>query len=305
VSSSSVKSVKLESIKARAGGAVPLLVAVGAVLAALALTGWAQFREFRGGRRGPPGSGPVERGSVPMWGIDERFPRDLFTFARLKYRSSRPERTSYAWWTDHPKADLNLSYRLHQLSSLAVNPEPKVVDVLDPELFDYPWVMMSGAGNITLSEPEATTLRRYLLSGGFLWVDDFWGQAEWDGVYAALKQVLPDREPVDLPRSHPLFHFLFDLPDDRPLQTPNLYSAVANRDTGITWEDNHAGGNTRDAHFRAVFDSRGRLLVMLCHNTDNGDGWEEEGADPWFFREFSENKNYPLAFNLIFYMMTH
>src|SRR5437867_11776482 len=98
---------------------------------------------------------------------------------------------------------------------------------------------MSGAGNIILNDDEAYILRRYLRNGGFMMVDDFWGQAEWDGVYRAIKKVFPDREPVDLPRSHPIFHCLFDLPDDRSLQTPNIRWAVANLQTGITSEGDH------------------------------------------------------------------
>jgi hypothetical protein len=261
--------------------------------------------QLEGRRRSRPAEGGGDRGSIPTWAVDDRHPRDLFTFARLQYHSSRPERTSFAWWTDYADADLNLSYRLQTLTALKVNPEPKVVEITDPHLFDYPWIFMSGAGNIILDDQEARILRTYLLSGGFLLVDDFWGQTEWEGFYRALKQVFPDREPVDLPRSHPIFHCVYDLPDDRSLQTPNIRAAIASRTTGITWEDQHAGGNTRDPHFRGVFDDRGRMMVMLCHNTDNGDGWEEEGTDEWFFRAFSENKNFPLAINIVFYAMTH
>lgn len=272
------------------------------ILMVLATTAIAQFR---GRRRIPTGVGPVERGGVPRWNVEEKFSRDLFTFARLKYRSNRPERTSFAWWTDHPDADLNLSFRLQQITSLKVNPEPKVVEITDPELFRYPWTIMSGVGNIVLDDDEARSLRRYLLAGGFLMVDDFWGQAEWDGFYRAIKKVFPNREPVDVPRTHAIFHCLMDIPNDRSLQTPNINAAIASRETGITWEDNHAGGNTREIHFRAIFDDHDRMMVFMCHNTDNGDGWEEEGSDPWFFSTFSENKNFPLGINIIVYAMTH
>ena len=261
--------------------------------------------QWGGGRRSRPRIGTVDRGNVPTWTVDDRFPQDVFVFARLQYTSAQPERTSFAWWTDFPDADLNLSYRLQELTSLKVNPHPAVVEIGDPHLFDFPWVFMSGAGNIVLDDREARTLRTYLLSGGFLFVDDFWGQTEWGGFYRTLKQVFPDREPVDLRRDHPIFHCVYDLPDDRSLQTPNIRAAIASRETGITWEDSHAGGNTRDPHFRAVFDDRARMMVMICHNTDNGDGWEEEGTDPWFFRTFSENKNYPLGINMLVYTMTH
>ena len=240
-----------------------------------------------------------------MWPLPERFESDVFTFARIKYKSSRPEQSSFAWFTDYPDADLNLAYRLQQLSSLRTHPEPKVLEITDPELFNYPWVFMSGAGNIVITDEEAAILRKYLLNGGAMMVDDFWGQGEWDGVYRAMKLIFPQREPVDVRRDHQIFHFLFDLPNSLSLQTPNLRAAVGNKNTGITWEDRHAGGNTREIHFRAILDDKDRIMVFLCHNTDNGDGWEEEGSDPWFYSEFSEKKNYPLGFNIIFYLMTH
>jgi len=261
--------------------------------------------QFRARRRPNYSTGPIDRGNVPSWPVDETFAREAFTFARLKYRSTGREMSSYAWWTDFPDADLNLSYRLQQLTAFKVNLEPKVLEITDPELFHCPWVFMSGAGNIILDVDEAQILGTYLRNGGFLMVDDFWGQAEWDGFYRAIKMVLPDREPVDLPRSHPIFHSIFDLPEDLSLQTPNMPFATRNRDSGITWEDNHEGGNTQDVHFRAIFDEKRRMMVMICHNTDNGDGWEEESSDPWFFSEFSEKRNYPLGFNILFYAMTH
>ena len=271
---------------------------------AMAVAAIAQRREEGRGPR-PTGDGPIDRGNVPTWPVKPGFSADNFTFTRIKYSSMGRERSSYAWFTDYPDADLNLSYRLQELTSMRVNPDPKVVELTDPELLNYPWVIMSGAGNITLSDREAQSLRNYLSNGGFLMVDDFWGQTEWDGVHRALKQAFPDLEPVDLPRNHPIFHSVFDIPDELSLQTPNVRFAIRNKETGVTWEDNHAGGNTREVHFRGLFDKKDRLMVILCHNTDNGDGWEEEGSDPWFFSNFSEKKNYPLGINIIFYAMTH
>ena len=275
-----------------------LATTAGVVLATAAVA------QFRGGERFrvPSGEGPIDRGNVPTWPLDKELPHDVFTFARIRYRSAPFERRSLAWYTDYPDADLNLSYRLQQFTSIKVNPEPKLLRPTDPELFDYPWVFMSGVGNIVLDEEEAGALRRYLLNGGFLMVDDFWGENEWDRFHRAIKLVFPDREPEDVPRTHPIFHCLFEIPNDRPLQTPNIRAAMASRQTGITWE---GGDDGREVHFRAIYDEKGRMMVMICHNTDNGDGWEEEGTDAWFFHEFSENKNYPLAFNIIYYAMTH
>lgn len=271
-----------------------------AVLALACLATAATLAQFQGRRQRT-----FDRGNVPQWQLDQEFVTDCFTFARIKYTSTGWERSSYAWWTDYPDADQNLSFRLQQLTALKVNPEPKVLEITDPKLADYPWVFMSGAGNITLSDHEAEILRKYLFNGGFIMVDDFWGQTEWDGFYRAIKKVFPDREPVDLPRTHPIFHCVYNLPNDLSLQTPNVGWAMSHRDSDITWESNHEGGNTRDVHFRAILDDKGRMMVMICHNTDNGDGWEEEGTDPWFFSTFSEKKNYPFGINIIFYAMTH
>jgi len=278
------------------------------LLAALVITGaFAQFRrdDGRGSRPAAFHGGEIDRGNIPRWPVAPQFAHDVFTFARIRYQSTGRERSSYAWWTDFPDADLNLSFRLQQLTSMKVDPDPKVLDITDPQLFRYPWLFMSGAGNIILTEEEAVILRKHLSNGGFMMIDDFWGQAEWDGVHQALKQIFPEREPVDVPRTHPLFHCVFDIPNDLSLQTPNIRAAIANKDTGITWEDNHAGGNTRQIHFRAIFDDKGRIMVFICHNTDNGDGWEEETTDPWFFENYSERKNFPLAINVIFYTLTH
>jgi len=60
-----------------------------------------------------------------------------------------------------------------------------------------------------------------------------------------------------------------------------------------------------EAHYRAIFDDKGRMMMLVCHNTDLGDGWEREGEDEWYFREFSEKKSYPLGINILFYMLTH
>jgi len=256
-------------------------------------TGSAQ-RQFR--QRGPT----FDRGNVPQWEIDPAFRRDCFTFVRIKYRSSGFERSSRAWWTDYPDADLNLSYRLHQLTSIKVDPDGKVIELTDKELFDYPFIFMSGVPAIELNEEEVALLRRYLLSGGFLMVDDFWG----DIAYAhfakeVLERVFPDKEAQELPLEHPIFHCVFDL-KIKP-QIPNVNFALRNRNNGVTWET--ADGKT--PHYRGITDAKGRLMVLVCHNTDLGDGWEEEGTDPYYFTEFSEKKAYPLGINIVFYIMTH
>jgi hypothetical protein len=240
-----------------------------------------------------------DRGNVPKWQLAPEFTRDCFSFARIRYRSTM-DRSSYAWWTDFPDADLNFSWRLHELTSMKVDPNGKVIELTDKELFDYPFIFMSGVPAIVMSDEEVNALRRYLLSGGFLMVDDFWGEAHWDHFSReVIKRVFPNREPEELPLEHPIFHGVFDL-KEKP-QIPNVGHAMRNRDTGITWEV--PDGKT--PHYRGVTDDRGRLMILICHNTDMGDGWEEEAADPYYFTEFSEKKAYPLGINIIYYVMTH
>jgi len=152
---------------------------------------------------------------------------------------------------------------------------------------------------MSLGEQEVENLREYLLNGGFLMFDDFWGYDAWNNVYYEIKRVFPDREPIDLPIDHPIFHIVFDL-KEKP-QIPSIHHAVANRGTGITWEREDA----RVVHYRGIFDDKGRLMVLVCQNTDLGDGWEREGESEWYFREFAEKKAYPMGINIIFYVMTH
>ena len=260
----------------------------------------AQFRGG-GGRRGPRNVDPAneDRGNVPRWEVDRDFPGDVFTFVRIKYRST-DDRTSRAWWTDFPDADLNFSWRLSQLTSLKVDPDGKVIDIADEALLDYPFAVMSGVPAIEVNDEEAAALRRYMTNGGFVMVDDFWGDRNYDHFYReVVKKVFPDREPVELPLSHRIFHCVYDL-TEKP-QIPNVNFARNNRETGITSEADDRG----PAHYRAVLDDKGRIMMLICHNTDLGDGWEEEATDPWYFKEFSEKKAYPMGINIIFYVMTH
>ena len=106
---------------------------------------------------------------------------------------------------------------------------------------------------------------------------------------------------MELPMDHSIFHCVFPLKMEKnQLQVPNFQTGEYSQYTGVTWER-----DGRDVHFRAIFDDKGRMMVMICHNTDNGDGWEREGVYQYYFREFSEKKAYPLGINIVFYAMTH
>ena len=240
---------------------------------------------------------------VANWKNPKGFEKDVFTFVRLRYEvGGRTGRYNpYRWAIDYPDADLNLSFRLQQMTSLKVDPDARVLRITDPELFRYPFVYAVEPGDLLLSEQEVQTLRKYLLNGGFLMVDDFWGEDEWDGFESQMKRVFPDRTWKEIPRSDPLFHSVFDLPETLNLQCPNVRLGTMSQFSGVTWERPDA----MEMHVRGWFDDKGRLCALATHNTDNGDGWEREGENEYYFREFSEKKAYPLLINILFWVMSH
>ncbi len=285
-----------------------------AIAVLLAIGGWALAQRGPRFNFGPqPGTGGVitarDAGQhtgeeTPKWQNAPGFEKDVFTFVRIMYRSGRRTFHPYGgrrWMTDYPDADLNISYRLQQMTSMKVDPNCRVLELSDPELNRFPFIYIVEPGDLAFTDEEVAILRRYLLNGGFLMVDDFWGEDEWANLADEMKRVFPERDFRDIPRDHPLFHCVFDIPNDLNLQIPNVVLGTNSQYHGITWEREDA----REVHIRAIYDDKNRIMVIACHNTDNGDGWEREGDNVYFFREFSEKKSYPLGINIIFYAMTH
>jgi hypothetical protein len=262
----------------------------------LSVTAFAQRRR-RGG--GFDLSDPSARNGVPRWDIDSEFSDDVFTFARLRYNDYRG---SWKWTIDFPDSDLNFSLRLQQLTSLKVNPDPVIVDLYSDRIFDYPFVYMIEPGLLSFDESEIARLRRYCLNGGFLMVDDFWGDSEYDNFEREIRRVFPDRQIIDVPLKHEIFHSVYDL-KERP-QVPSINAAEMGREQGITWE-RPWDGDTQEVHYRAILDDDERIMVFICHNTDLGDGWEREGENEWYFDEYSVKKSYPMGINIVVYAMTH
>jgi Domain of unknown function (DUF4159) len=238
---------------------------------------------------------------TPEWSNPVPYKKDVFTFVRVRYtRGRRGWGSAGRWMTDTPDSDLNLSFRLQQMTSMKVDPDGRILELTDPDLFNYPFIYIVEPGGLRFEDDEVPILRRYLLSGGFLMVDDFWGEAEWENWHEQIKRVFPEREPEELPIEHPIFHCVFDI-KEKP-QVPNVTLGMQSQyNGGITWERSDA----KVPHYKAIFDDKGRIMVMCCHNTDLGDGWEREGEFEYYFREFSEKKAFPLGINIIFYAMTH
>jgi hypothetical protein len=243
----------------------------------------------------------VDRSEYPMWKTDQDFTHDVFTFARIQYDSWGGRgwgRGGNRWGNDYPDSDWNFSFRLQELTSLEVDPDGKVLQLTNPEVFDHPFLYMNGVGGLHLSDPEAMALRRYLQNGGFLMVDDFWGDRELDNVLEQFERVLPGQQPRELPMSHGIFHIVYEL-EEKP-QVPSIRHWREGR--GFEY---HGPGSETGPHFLGILDEGGRLVTLLCHNNDIGDGWEREGEDSEYFLQCSEKLSFPMGINIVTYAMTH
>ena len=228
-----------------------------------------------------------------------------FTFCRIAYRQVRREPMGQGWRTDYPDADRNLMLRLSQLTTTPIRTTPQgrpdhlIVELTDDEIFQCPFVFMSDVGTMAMNSEEAERLREYLLRGGFLWVDDFWGEYAWDRWVEEITKSLPPGEyPIeDVPAGHMIFNALYNVYD-----VPQVPSIQYWRRSGGATSERGAGSAV--PHLRSIRDQSGRIIVLMSHNTDIADGWEREGEDEAFFFAFSP-KAYALGINIILYALTH
>lgn len=244
------------------------------------------------GGQEPPANQDIKEPPQPTKKKEElKFKHEMFTFVRVQYTSwGRAKK----WATDYPDADQNFTARVALDTGLKTDPNGKVFKLTDPELKKYPFIYLIEPGEMDLTDAEVVALREYLTGGGFLLVDDFWGAAEWANFEEQFQRVFPARPLKDLPLDHPLFHCFYDI-KSKP-QVPSIH--VFARGPGPL------GPDSAEPHYRGITDDRGRLLALICHNTDLGDGWEREAVDPNYFREVSQRKAYPLGINIVVYALT-
>lgn len=245
------------------------------------------------------------------FGMSNRIPQPTessfdgqFNFCRIAFQSGRFRRGS-GWSVDYPRADVNLSIRLSELTRTRVSfdaanePRHFVLQLTDPLLYRCPFVMMTEPGGLVFDDAEVLPLRNYLLKGGFLWADDFWGTAAWESFEQEMRRVLPaDQFPMrDLDPSHPLFHTQFQVDDVTQIPSINFWGGTGGR----TSEN---GADSAVPHARAFLDKNGRILALATHNTDYGDSWEREGDDPDYFYTFGVD-GYAFGINVVLYALTH
>ncbi len=229
-----------------------------------------------------------------------------FVFSRVLYTSVRRERGGQGWFTDYPDADRNLMERLGEFTKTPISrdsygePNHVVVQLTDDAIFSFPFLFMSDVGTIGFSPEEATRLRQFLLKGGFLYVDDFWGPYAWDHWRSEIDKVIPLAEYpiIDIDPNHPLRHTLYavnEIPQIPSIQHWRRTGGVGTSERGV---------DSAVPHLRAILDESGRIMVLMSHNTDIADGWEREGEEIEFFERFSFD-SYALAFNIVLYALSH
>lgn len=224
------------------------------------------------------------------------FIKGEFSFARLQY-DNRFARGDFGfgfdtWATDYDAADRNFLRGVSRLTNVQVKPEPVVMRLDNDDIFDYPFLyaLEMGRGGVHFSDKEMQNLREYLLRGGFLLIDDFWGTWQWDNFYQTFSQVFPDRELVELKSDHDVFHVFYDI------DGPQMIPAISNPNN-VPEEDVAYASNF------AVLDDDGRVMVLINWNSDMGDGWEHT-YHPAYPTKFA-NQAYQLGINYLIYAMTH
>jgi hypothetical protein len=264
------------------------LIALAFAGSALAQRGWGRIPEGYG---------------VPIRRMPPNFTDGTFMVCKLMYRSVRSEWLGMGWATDYPYAGINLMTRVSELTKTPISrdeegdPNYWVVSASDPTLFRCPFVMAADVGTLQFSTVEVEHMREYLLKGGFLWVDDFWGTPAWQQWSREIGRVLPEYRIIDIPADHAIRHTLFNL------QTIPQVTAIQNwRGSGFSTSER--GSDSPHANFRAIADEKGRIMVLMTHNTDIADSWERESEDRQYFLQFSP-QGYAVGINAVLYSLTH
>jgi hypothetical protein len=215
-----------------------------------------------------------------------------WTFARLAYDGAGGRRRG-GWWVDYPGAEYHFSQAVERLTRIDVHPDGHVVSPNSDGLFDYPWLYAVEVGSWAFSDSQAARMREYLLRGGFLMVDDFHGEYEWQIFMEGMRMIFPDRLVEDVPGDDALYSLPYEIGERIQVPGPNYMGSgmLYERYDGVT------------PHWRGIRDDDGRWMVMISHNIDYGEGWEQ--ADNPAYPEPFTGQAYEVAVNYLIYGMTH
>jgi hypothetical protein len=232
-----------------------------------------------------------------------------FHFIRLQYTdlpqyhrgygfASRAGTGSGWWLVDWPAADNHFTMGIQRLTRIDTG-DPRHLRLTDDHIFDYPWIYATQVGWWDLTDAETGRLREYLLRGGFLMVDDFWGPEAWELFARTMERVLPDQPIVDLAESDSVMHVLYDIRDKDRTFIPG--SRHLYRGPGGTVQVVQPEGST--PNWCAMYDPKNRMVVAVNFNTDVGDAWEF--ADVPYYPEAMTALAYRYGINYLIYAMTH
>ena len=193
-----------------------------------------------------------------------------FSIGLLKYNGGGD-------WYANPTSLPNLIEFTNKNIGTSIAPEAVTIDAGNPEIFNLPFVHMTGHGNVIFSPSESENLRNYLIGGGFLHVDDNYGMDPF--IRPQLKRIFPELELIELPPSHPIFHQKYDFPNGLP--KIHEHDGTAPQGFGMFWE--------------------GRMVVLYTYECDLGDGWEDFSVHK--DSEASRQKALKMGANLLQFVM--
>ena len=225
-----------------------------------------------------------------------------FVVGRLMYPSYRGffgshwEQGGTSWAVDYPRGDRKLAETLRRFTRTDVRSVEQPVNPNDgDDIYDWPFLMVGLAGYWDLTDEQVLALRTYLLRGGFLFADSFFGSDSWVGFQEGLQRIFPDRPIVDLADDHPVFHTVYDISAMTTVQIPNM-NALYSRGVGYL-------GDGRVPRWRGIEDDDGRLMVLIAFNNDVADSWQW-ADDPRYPAE-AANLGLRIGVNFAVYALTH
>ena len=238
------------------------------------------------------------RSYTPMEGAasESELPADFnqqtgFTLGRLMYPSSGGRGSS--WTVDYPRGDRTFAAAVRRLTLVDVRSVEQPVDPDDGnDIYYWPYLHAGMPTAWSFNDGQAKKIRDYLLRGGFLVCDSFFGTQEWAGFLRGMRQIFPNREIEDIPDNDPVFHSVFNL--DQRIQVGNFRARRGGR-----WY--RADGEI--PHWRGVRDDRGRVVVAINFNNDLGDSWQL-ADNPEYPEKFS-SMGIRLGVNYVVYSLTH
>ncbi len=273
------------------------------VLVVAGAAGWAaqraQQEEERGARRWAQYEWEMQD---PIPDPPDAWDEAEFAEGRLRFRSPLDRGRRFGgfggfgggrrrWGIDANKGDRVFAQILRRLTRVHVRSVEQIVDIDSDDMYDYPFMLAISIGDWELSDSEIRHMRDYLDRGGFLVVDDFHGEAEWENFAQGIARIVPNSTIVELKTSDQIFHTVYDLNE--------LYQVSGRQiERGMPYER-----NGYIPHWRGVVDEKGRIQVAICFNMDIGDSWE--WSDDPYYPERLSSLGLRMGVNYAMYAMTH